>query len=185
MFKIKPRAPSLLLPFGVKKNQEIEVELVELPPCDQLIRYLWTGVPNPVSGHVWKMGWWYRKKSKKVYLQTSTLHSYVKKKIILLLSLLSQTSGWRWGGGVAVGLLKFIFEGSPVARRSLDMSPTLDLTDSPPGAITAACIAKYGCSRFNFPEPVNLDLSPSSLSHFKRLPLWLIRDCWMRLRRTD
>lgn len=98
-FKIKPRAPSLLLPFGVEKNQEIEVELVELPPCDQLIRYLWTGVPNPVSGHVSKMGWWHRKKSKKVYLQTSTLHSYLKKKIILLLSLLSQTSGWRWGGG--------------------------------------------------------------------------------------
>lgn len=80
-------------------------------------------------------------------------------------------------GGEAVCLLKFIFEGSPVARRSLDMSPTLDLTDSPPGAITAACIAKYGCSRFNFPEPVNLDLSPSSLSHFKRLPLWQRRDC--------
>lgn len=81
------------------------------------------------------------------------------------------------GGGVAVGLLEFIVEGSPVARRSLDMSPTLDLTDSPPGAITAARIAKYGCSRFNFPEPVNLDLSPSSLSHFKRLPLWQIGDC--------
>lgn len=33
--------------------------------------------------------------------------------------------------------------------------------------MAAACIAKYGCSRFNFPEPVNLDLSPSSLSRLQ------------------